>query len=62
MRESLGWWLIHLFTLENEILKAVKYTLKRGKTIRVVRQITDSWSLNELERYEEVAKAGSQVR
>ena len=47
---------------EDEILKAVKYALERGKSVRVVRQITDSWSLKELEQYEEVIKAGSQVR
>jgi len=47
---------------EKEILEAIKYALENGKTIRVVRQITDSWTLEELEKYEEVIRAGSQVR
>lgn len=47
---------------EKEILEAVKFALKNGKSVRVVRQITESWTLKELERYEEVIKAGSQVR
>jgi sugar-specific transcriptional regulator TrmB len=48
---------------EIEILEAVKYALKtKGKSIRVVRQITDLWTLEDLERYEEYIKFGSQVR
>jgi len=47
---------------EKEILEAVKFALKNGKSVRVVRQITELWTLEELERYEEVVKAGSQVR
>ncbi len=47
---------------ENEVLKAVKHALKRGTRIRVVRQITELWTLKELERYEDYVKAGSQVR
>lgn len=47
---------------EKEILEAVKFALKNGKSIRVVRQITDLWTLEDLGRYEEVIKAGSQVR
>jgi len=47
---------------EKEILEAVKFSLKNGKSIRVVRQITELWTNEELERYEEVIKAGSQVR
>ena len=48
---------------EKEILEAVKYALKtKGKSIRVVRQITKLWTLEELERYKEYIKAGSQVR
>jgi len=47
---------------EKEILKAVKYALKKGKSVRVVRQILESWTMQELERYTEVVKAGSQVR
>jgi len=47
---------------EKEILKAVKYALKKGKSVRVVRQILESWTKQELERYAEVVKAGSQVR
>ena len=47
---------------EKEILEAVKYALKKGKSVRVVRQILESWTVEELEKYEEVVKAGSQVR
>lgn len=47
---------------EREILEAVKYPLKKGKSVRVVRQISESWTVEELERYKEVVKAGSQVR
>jgi sugar-specific transcriptional regulator TrmB len=48
---------------EKEILEAVKHALKtNGKSIRVVRQITELWTLEELERYEEYIRAGSQVR
>lgn len=47
---------------EKEILEAAKFALKNGKSVKVVRQITDLWTLEELEKYEEVIKAGSQVR
>jgi len=47
---------------EKEILESVKHALKKGKSVRVVRQITELWNKEELERYEEVIKAGSQVR
>lgn len=47
---------------EKEILEAVEYALQKGKSIRVVRQITESWTAEELRRYTEVVKAGSQVR
>lgn len=47
---------------EKEILEAVKFALKNCKSIKVVRQITDLWTLEDLGRYEEVIKAGSQVR
>jgi len=47
---------------EKEILEAVKYALEKGVSVKVVRQITALWTLEELERYEEVVKAGSQVR
>ena len=47
---------------EREILQAVKFALKNGKSVRVVRQITELWTKEDLERYEEVIKAGSQVR
>ena len=47
---------------EREILEAVMYALKNGKSVRVVRQITELWTLEELEKYERVIKAGSQVR
>jgi len=47
---------------EKEILEAVNYALKHGKSIRVVRQITELWTLQDLEDYEQYIKAGSQVR
>ena len=47
---------------EKEIIESVKFALKNGKTVRVVRQITDLWTVEDLERYEEVIKTGSQVR
>ena len=47
---------------EKEIFKAVKYALKQGKSIRVVRQITDLWTVQDLEDYKQYIKAGSQVR
>ena len=47
---------------EKEILEAVKYAIKNGRSIKVVRQITDSWTMEELETYEEVIRTGSQVR
>lgn len=48
---------------EKEILEAVKDALEtKGKSIRVVRQITKLWTLEDLERYEEYIKFGSQVR
>lgn len=47
---------------EKEILEAVEYPVKKGRSVRVVRQISELWTTKELERYEEVVKAGSQVR
>jgi sugar-specific transcriptional regulator TrmB len=48
---------------EKEILDAVRHALEtKGKSIRVVRQITKLWSLEELARYEEYIKLGSQVK
>jgi sugar-specific transcriptional regulator TrmB len=47
---------------EKEILESVKFALKNGKSVRVVRQVTELWTEEELERYEEVIKSGSQVR
>ena len=47
---------------EKEILEAVKYALKKGKSVRVVRQITELWTLQDLEDYKQYIKAGSQVR
>lgn len=47
---------------EKEILEAVEFALKNGRSVRVVREITDSWTLKDLERYEQIIRAGSQVR
>jgi len=51
-----------LYAPEEEILRVVEGVLKKGITIRVVRDITRFWSSDELDRYEEIIKAGSQVR
>jgi sugar-specific transcriptional regulator TrmB len=47
---------------EKEILTAIKHALKKGRSIRVVRQITGLWTPQDLEDYEQYIKAGSQVR
>jgi len=47
---------------EKEVLEAVEFALKNGKSVRVVRQITESWTLEELKMYEKYIRAGSQVR
>ena len=47
---------------EKEIIEAVKQALKKGKSVRVVRQITGQWTIGELEEYEQYIHAGSQVR
>ncbi len=47
---------------EREVLDAVKDALQRGRSVRVVRQITERWTLHDLETYEHYVKAGSQVR
>lgn len=47
---------------EKEVLEAVEFALKNGKTVKVVRQITELWTLKELKMYEKYIKAGSQVR
>lgn len=46
---------------ENEILEAVGYALEKGVSVRVVREITASWTLRELNRYEKVVEKGSNV-
>jgi sugar-specific transcriptional regulator TrmB len=47
---------------EKEILNAVKFALENGTSVKVVRQITGSWTLGDLEKYEAIIQAGSQVR
>lgn len=47
---------------EEEILEAVEYLIKKGGSVRVVREILESWTMEELERYEEVVRTGSRVR
>jgi len=47
---------------EKEIFEAVMYALKKGKSVRVVRQITDLWALQDLDAYEQYINAGSQVK
>jgi len=47
---------------EKEILEAAKYALNNGRSIRVVRQITEFWTSEDLENYEKYIEAGSQVR
>ena len=47
---------------EKEVLAAVRSALGKGVSVRVVRQVTEQWTLEDLERYEKYIKAGSQVR
>jgi sugar-specific transcriptional regulator TrmB len=47
---------------ETEVLDAVEFAIKKGTSVKVVREIAESWDLKELKRYEKVVKAGSQVR
>jgi len=47
---------------EKEVLEAVRHVLKKNKTVRVVRQITPDWSLDDLNEYEELIRLGDQVR
>jgi len=47
---------------EKELLEAVKHVLKKGKIVRVVRQITPRWTRDELDTYEELIMLGDQVR
>lgn len=47
---------------EKEVLEAVKHALQNNKTVRVVRQITPSWTHDELNDYEELITLGDQVK
>jgi len=47
---------------EKDVLEAVRQVLKKGKSVRVVRQITSKWSLKHLEEYEKLIKLGDQVK
>jgi len=47
---------------EKEVLEAIKHVLKKNKTVRVVRQITPQWTLDELDAYEELIRLGDQVK
>jgi sugar-specific transcriptional regulator TrmB len=47
---------------EKEILEAITHVLKKGKSVRVVRQVTKLWTMDDLESYKEYIKAGSQAR
>jgi len=47
---------------EKEVSKAVMDALKQGKPIRVVRRITELWTVQDLEDYKQYIRAGSQVR
>jgi len=47
---------------EKEVLEAVRHVLKKNKTVRVVRQITPDWTIEELNEYEELIRLGDQVR
>ncbi len=46
----------------NEILAAVKYTLKRKRKSRVIRPIKASWSKEDLKQYQELIKLGDDIR
>jgi sugar-specific transcriptional regulator TrmB len=47
---------------KKEILGAMNHALAKGKSVRVVRQITESWTIRDLDDYEQYIKAGSEVR
>jgi len=47
---------------EKDVLEAVRQVLKKGKSVRVVRQITSKWSLKHIEEYEKLIKLGDQVK
>jgi len=47
---------------EKEVLEAIKYVLKRNKSVRVIRQISPQWTFDQLENYEELIKLGNQVK
>jgi len=47
---------------EKEILEAVKYALRKKKSMRVIRSITSRWTQEELEEYEELIGLGDQIR
>ncbi len=47
---------------EKEILEAVKHILKKGKAVRVIRQITPQWTSDDLDEYEELIRLGDQVK
>lgn len=47
---------------EKEVLEAIKYVLKKSKSVRVIRQITSEWTRDELDNYEKLIRLGDQVR
>jgi hypothetical protein len=47
---------------ERKILEAVKLSARQGGCCRVVRQVSELWTLEDLKRYQEVLEASDQVR
>jgi len=47
---------------EKEILEAVKYALRKKKSMKVIRSITPRWTREEIEEYEELIRLGDQIR
>ncbi|MHA1840239.1 MAG: TrmB family transcriptional regulator [Candidatus Ranarchaeia archaeon] len=45
-----------------KILDAVKQALTKGKTIRVIRRITENWTTNQYTEYENLIAQGDQIR
>jgi len=47
---------------EKEIRQAVVDAVRSGKSVRVVRQATDQWTLEDVQNYEKYIEAGTQVK
>jgi sugar-specific transcriptional regulator TrmB len=47
---------------EKELVQAVKHALQKGKTVRVLREITPTWTREDIDVYLDLIKMGEQVR